>query len=190
MDCGSFCRSVDRRLDRRRCCLVSAIPMSVMRRRDSLPEVGTLGCEPSDRLLLPHLQHRMGYEAAAERRLRRNRAPHAARRADGEDAAAKRRRHFVGASLRDASGHVLGQDLVDERLAALSVPLTCVSFSKSTWSRERLEAPRSATYRCACSGSCILRPCSSHVSTTSGVTGARRKASTPIASAIAFITAP
>ena len=50
-----------------------------------------------------------------------------------------------------------------------------VSFVSQMWAR---------------SGSCIRLPWTSDISTTSEVTGARRNASTPTASAIAFITAP
>ena len=42
-------------------------------------------------------------------------------------------------------------------------------------------------YMCACNGSCIRRPCSSDIRMMSDVTGARRNASTPTASAIAFM---
>jgi len=50
-----------------------------------------------------------------------------------------------------------------------------VSFVSQMWAR---------------SGSCIRLTWTSDISTTSEVTGARRNASTPTASAIAFITAP
>ncbi len=68
--------------------------------------------------------------------------------------------------------------------------MACGLSVVSAGERVRGSGVTAGTQMCARSGSCIRRPWVNDISTTSEVTGARLKASTPIASAMALSTAP